>query len=98
MSYAYQRSGHPILNWKRSVPAQTRAADAVSLGGLVLPAPGAPEPINSPYVAMGCGGCVKQQDVMSGISESLASVSTPVKVGGALVLAYLLHKQLKKRR
>lgn len=96
MSYAYQRSGHPILSWKRSVPVQSRAADAVSLGGLVLPAAGAPEPINSPYVSMGCSGCPRAG--VGDVGATIAALPTGVKVGGALVLAYMLHKQLKKRR
>jgi len=34
-----------------------RAADDVTLGALELPAPGAPEPLSSNYVAIGDCGC-----------------------------------------
>lgn len=62
MKYAYQRSGAPILDWSSGPPRQSRAADAAALGSLggttlstptlVLPRPGAPEPILG-----GMGGC-----------------------------------------
>lgn len=61
MRYIYQRDGAPLVRWqgRNSAPSQTRAADAVSLGSLgdptiVLPAPGAPEPLNG--VSCKCGG------------------------------------------
>lgn len=104
--YAYQRSGGPLLSWKHGPPRQSRAADTVALGTLadptlVLPRPGAPEPINYrtvPYLsdaqAMGCSGC---RGAMNGVADTLSALPAPVKVGGLIALAYLLHKQLKKR-
>lgn len=105
--YAYQNSGHPILSWKHGPPRQTRAADTVSLGSLgdptlVLPAPGAPEPINglgcsgTGYSA-NCGCGCKLTPSVDGIADSLGALPVGVKVVGALALAYLLHKTLKKR-
>lgn len=34
MKFAYQRSGAPLLSWKKRPPYQSRAADTVSLGTL----------------------------------------------------------------
>lgn len=99
---AYQNAGGP-MSWKHGPPVQSRAADAVSLGSLgdptlVLPVPGGPEPLNYTMVPMsGCGGCKGKRKAMSGVSDTIAGLSTPVKVGGALLLAYLLHKHLKKK-
>jgi len=76
MKFAYQRAGGPILDWRTGPPSQSRAADTVALGSLgggstldgptlVLPAPGAPEPVGVTRQAMsgcschgscGCGG------------------------------------------
>jgi hypothetical protein len=106
-TYAYQGSGHPLLSWKHGPPRQTRAGDAVSLGSLgdptlVLPAPGAPEPING----MGCSGAgytakcgcgCKLKPALEGIADSIGALPASVKIVGAVALAYLLHKQLKKR-
>lgn len=85
--YAYQNSGHPILTWKGGPPRQTRAADSVALGGLVLPRPGAPEPINDATIPvsgnymktpMGCGG---------GCMGDAEGTATAVKVGSAIVIS-----------
>lgn len=71
MRFAYQYNGAPLLQWNRSAPAQSRASDTVSLGSLggtslagstlskptlVLPLPGAPEPIDITHDD-GMGGC-----------------------------------------
>lgn len=102
--YAYQRSGHPILNWNRSMPFQSRAADAVSLGSLegptlVLPRPGAPEPINelANYSKKPCAGCGAQEPLSGGVVDTIANLSMPAKIAGALGV-YLAYKHFKKRR
>jgi hypothetical protein len=104
--YVYQRAGGPILDWRNGVPRQSRAADAVSLGSLagttlddptlVLPAPGAPEPVGISRGALsGCGGgcgCAKCGG-LSGVADSVP--------GGYVTLgvaAYLLWKLLRKKR
>lgn len=67
MKYAYQRGGGPLVTWKQpAAPAQSRAADAAALGSLggttlstptlVLPAPGAPEPILGGLSDCACSG------------------------------------------
>lgn len=84
MKYAYQRDGQPLIFWgtQPSVPRQTRAADAVALGSLsgssldgptlVLPRPGAPEPILSGMGGCSCSGsCGCQGGALSGIAESV---------------------------
>lgn len=106
--YAYQGSGHPILTWKNGPPRQTRAGDSVSLGStlddptLVLPRPGAPEPLNGlgcadSYMKTSkpCTGC-RGKTGMAGVSESIAALPSGVKIAGAAGLAYLLYKHLKK--
>lgn len=104
--YVYQRSGGPLLSWKNGPPRQTRAADAVSLGDLVLPRAGAPEPINGlgayenngGYLQTGPGmGCACAGPSMGGIVDSISGLSTPVKIAGAVGL-FLLYKKLKKKR
>lgn len=59
MNYSYLRAGGPLLKWGSTVPRQTKAAPGAlgSLGNptLILPAPGAPEPIGVTRAAM--GGC-----------------------------------------
>ena len=86
-TYAYQRTGAPLLTWKHGPPYQTRAADAKSLGSLgdptvtlPLPRPGSPEPVGG----CGCGGDAVVIDVMS-----------PSFVVGALVGFLLLPKLWK---
>ncbi len=118
--FAYQHSGHPLLSWKNGPPHQARAAESVSLGSLdeptlVLPAPGAPEPINGlgcltgssiggvrARVKCGCGCKGSATPIaakaMEGIGDTIAALPTSVKVVGAIGIAYLLHKHLKKRR
>jgi len=77
MRYAYQNSGHPILKWGMAAPSQTRAPRA-SLGSLdtptlVLPKPGAPEPIN------GCGGLGSTRSPR--VMESDGGFKHPMAVG-----------------
>lgn len=91
MSYAYERSGHPLLKWGMTAPSQTRAPVGSSLGGLVLPLPGAPEPING---AMGACACHKTS-AMSGILDTVSGLSLPVKIAGAVGIV-LLYKHLRK--
>lgn len=86
--YVYQRSGGPILNWNKSVPFQTRAADAKSLGSLggatielPLPRGGAPEPVGG----CGCGGG----------GDVIIDVTSPSFVIGAVVGYFLLGKIFK---
>lgn len=103
MRYAYQNSGGQMIRWGRSAPAQTRAGDTVGLGSLgdptiVMPRPGAPEPINGSYISMGCSGCSGGMAGDVDWGRTVASLPASVKIGGALALAYLLHKHLKKRR
>ncbi len=64
MKFAYNRAGGAMYNWNgMAAPSQSRAAPSSlgSLGGttlsqptLLLPRPGAPEPIG---VSQGMGGC-----------------------------------------
>jgi hypothetical protein len=102
MKYAYRRAGGPILDWRTGPPPQSRAADAVALGSLggsslsqptlVLPAPGAPEPIGVSRAMSGCScrgscGCG-----MSGV-ESIPGGWITVGIG-----AYLLWRLMGKPR
>jgi hypothetical protein len=99
MRYAYQRTGGPILDWTRGPPLQSRAADSVALGSLggstldqptlVLPAPGAPEPVGmagcSCTGSCGCNG-------LGGIVDAIP--------GGYLTLgvaAFVAWRLLRKR-
>lgn len=100
MQYRYSglTAGHPILSWKSGPPPQTRApiASLGSLGDptLVLPRAGAPEPINCS--AIGDPGC-QPGTGLSGITDTIMALPPVVKIGGALALAWYLHKRLKKR-
>lgn len=104
MKYVYQRAGGRILDWAGGPPHQSRAADAVSLGSLgdtsldnptlVLPLPGAPEPVGITRPAMsGCGcGCTKR----GGMGDLADSVP-----GGYVTLgvaALLIWRMLRKKR
>jgi hypothetical protein len=106
MKYAYQRNGAPIIAWGRgpSVPHQTRAADTVALGSLggttldqptlLLPAPGAPEPILG-----GMGGCSCSGSCGCGPGSGLSGIAESVP-GGYLTLAavaFLAWKFLGRR-
>lgn len=113
MKYAYQRAGGPILDWTNGPPHQSRAADSVSLGSLgggstldhptlLLPAPGAPEPIGVTRQAMagcscsgscGCGPASPAADAMSGFVDSIPGGYITLGVG-----AFLAWRMLRKRR
>ncbi len=61
MKYAYSNAGNTALRWGMSAPRGSRASDTVALGSLgdptlVLPRPGAPEPINDSYRFLKGGG------------------------------------------
>lgn len=107
MRYAYQRDGAPLLQWGMSAPRQSRAADAAALGSLgggttldhptlVLPLPGAPEPVGITRNGMSgcsCTGTCGCGTPLSGIADAVP--------GGYLTLgvaAFLAWKFLKKRR
>lgn len=110
-SYGYTYRGGPLISqWGRGVPVQTRAADSVAMGSLqgssldgnvLLPAPGAPEPIGvaAPTVAMGgCGcsgqcGCGDSGDGLSGFVDSIPGGY--LTLGAAAVAAWYF---LTKRR
>lgn len=105
MKYAYRRAGGPILDWRTGPPLQSRAADSVALGSLgggssldhptlVLPAPGAPEPIG--VVRSGMGGCSCRGSCgcgMGGVVDSIPGGWLTVGVG-----AYLLWRLMGKPR
>lgn len=103
MKYAYQRGGGPLLVWGQSAPKQTRAGDAAALGSLagttldsptlVLPAPGAPEPILSGVSGCSCHGSC-------GCGSSMGDFIDYVP-GGYITLAvagFLAWKFLGKKR
>ncbi len=105
MKYAYQRTGAPILDWRSGPPLQSRAADSVALGSLgggttldhptlVLPAPGAPEPIGVTRGGMGgcsCSGSCGCGPAMGGIIDAIPGGI--VTVGIAAVVAFCLFKR-----
>jgi hypothetical protein len=112
--FAYQRSGGPILSWRRSPPVQSRAADTVALGSLsaptlVLPRPGAPEPLSGGYLTEPSGGVTAIGDcgcgckgsgncggsALSGVTDF---VTTPIGMAAIGLGAYLLYLRSKKRR
>jgi len=100
-NYAYQRSGHPLLSWKNGPPNQSRSGDTVGLGSLaeptlVLPRPGAPEPING-CECHGKSGVGSIADSIDEVLDTITGLSMPVKVAGAVGL-FLLYKKLKKKR
>lgn len=107
MKFAYQRAGGPILDWRTGPPRQSRAADSVALGSLgggttldhptlVLPAPGAPEPIGVTGGMGGCG-CSGSCGCGSGMSGVLdAFPGGVVGVVGLGVGAFLLWKSFKR--
>lgn len=110
MKFAYQRGGAPLVRWDSRMgtpPYQARAADTLSLGSLagstlddptlVLPRPGAPEPIS------GLGGCACSGTCGCGSKAPLAGIADAVP-GGYLGLAaigaaaWFLLLRRKKRR
>jgi len=107
MRYAYQRAGGPILTWKGGPPTQTRAGDAKSLGSLgggssldhptlVLPAPGAPEPIGVTQPAMSGCSCSGSCGCGGGLGDLVDSIP-----GGYITLgvaAFIAWRMLGKRR
>lgn len=106
MKYAYMRDGTPLVNWRgrNAAPMQSRAADTVALGSLegttldeptlVLPAPGAPEPLNG--VSCKCGGsCGCQGSGLGAITDLFALPGGWWAWAGS---AYLAYRLLKKKR
>lgn len=109
MKYAYQYTGAPLLQWGMHAPYQSRAADTVALGSLggstlagptlVLPAPGAPEPID---VTPGMGGCSCSGSCGCGTGTGLSGFVDAIPGGyvtlgiGALIAWRMLRK--KRRR
>ncbi len=94
----YSRDGAPLLDWKHGPPRQSRAADSVALGSvldeptLVLPLPGAPEPLNGD-----CGCGCKGAGTCGKAMGDIASMITPTNllmVGAA----YLVFRHFKKKR
>ncbi len=111
MKFAYLRDGSPLLDWRSGIPPQqSRAADAAALGSLggttldaptlILPRPGAPEPIGVTVPGpprpslMGCschGSC--------GCGSGLSGIADAVP-GGYLTLGvgvFLLWRMLRKK-
>lgn len=103
MKYAYMRGGAPLLRWSQAAPKQSRAGETQSLGSLggttldnptlVLPRPGAPEPIGvSAMGGCGCHGSCGCGTGMGGIADAVP--------GGYLTLgavALLAWQMLRKR-
>lgn len=120
MKYAYQRTGAPILDWSQGPPRQSRAADAVALGSLgggssldhptlLLPAPGAPEPIGVTRSAMSgcsCGGsCGCGPGMGASIDDAAAASDKQVAVVTKMMLVFaggvagvLLHDWIVGRK
>jgi len=108
MKYAYQRQGGAIYDWNGlSVPHQSRAADSVALGSLggstldqptlLLPKPGAPEPIGVTRAMGGCGcggSCGCSGGAMGDLVDSFPGGY--VGMGIAAVVAWMVFR--KKRR
>jgi len=104
MKFAYQRQGGPLLTWGMAAPPPARSAEARSLGSLgggssldhptlVLPLPGAPEPIGVTQAMGGCGcgcggGC---KGAMSGIVDAIPGGY--LTLGGAVLAFFLLRKK-----
>lgn len=105
MRYAYQRQGGPILDWSAGPPMQSRAADTVALGTLagssldgptlVLPAPGAPEPILGGMSGCSCSGTCGcgSGSPLSGLVDSVPGGY--VTLGIAAILAWRLLRKKK---
>jgi hypothetical protein len=106
--YPYQDWGKQ-LTWRGGPPPQTRAADAASLGSLAgptleLPRPGTPEfiPADSGYAGIGDCGCgckgAGTCRAVGGVADTIAGLSTPMKVAAAVGIYFITAKLLKKRR
>jgi hypothetical protein len=114
MKFAYQRQGGPLVTWGQAAPKQSRAAETSGLGSLggttldeptlVLPAPGAPEPIGvtppssytrpvGPLNGCSCHGSCGCGGSLSGFVDSVP--------GGYITLgvaAFLAWRMLRKHR
>lgn len=103
MNYAYRRAGGPLLSWGSTAPRQAKAAPG-SLGSLegptiVLPAPGAPEPIGVTRRAMSGCGCGCGGSCGGGHSHSAVGDFVDAIPGGYITLAIVgivAWKMLKK--
>lgn len=106
MNYAYNRAGGPLMSWGSTVPRQSHAAPGAlgSLGDatLLLPAPGAPEPIGVTRGGMGgcsCSGtcgCTAPAAAATAVGDFIDSVP-----GGYITLAvgaFIAWKMFKKKR
>lgn len=106
MKYAYQRTGAPLLQWGMTAPKQSRGADAAALGSLgestlssptlVLPAPGAPEPVGVTRAAMSGCSCSGSCGCGSGVGDFIDAVP-----GGWLTVgigALVAWRMLRRRR
>lgn len=105
MKFAYLRAGAPLVTWNgRTAPTQSRAADTVALGSLggstldgptlILPKPGAPEPILG-----GMGGCSCSGSCGCGTGAPLSGLAESVP-GGYLTIgiaAFIAWRMLRKR-
>jgi hypothetical protein len=91
MNYAYRRAGGPLMTWGTTVPRQAKAAPGAlgSLGNptLILPAPGAPEPIGVTRGAMGGCGCSGSCGCGGGHSHSAVGDFVDSIPGGYIGLA-----------
>ena len=112
--FAAQNRGGSMLSWRYGPPRETRAADTLALGSLaeptlVLPAPGAPEPLNftqSPYCrcrkktirvpANPLAGIPVVDDVADAVRPVLGSATTPVVAVGLAYVGWRLLKVLIK--
>lgn len=110
MKYAYQRTGANLLDWNQSAaPRQSKPASlalgslsgtsltgGTSLSGptLVLPAPGAPEPILGGMGGCSCSGSCGcgPSSGMSGIVDSVPGGYATI-IGGALLAWYLMKRK-----
>lgn len=104
MKYAYQRAGGPILSWYGSTPPhQTRAADAAALGSLagssldgptlILPLPGAPEPILSGVGGCSCSGSCGCGTPLSGIADAVPGGYLTLGVAAFLAWKFFIKKR-----
>ncbi len=109
MKFAYQRDGARLVSWNSPhgiPPYQARAADTLSLGSLagstldnptlVLPRPGAPEPIS------GLGGCSCSGTCGCGSRAPMAGIADAVPGGylglaAAGLVAWLLLRGKKRK-
>lgn len=119
---AFNRGAGQMVDWggnrnrRSTAPRGTRAADTTALGSLggttlsnptlVLPRPGAPEPINFDTVPLGCSGCGGNaamgaipviDDVADALRPTLGTATTPVVWGLAALAGYKLLKAFTKR-